>query len=460
MQNCRLTRNISLSNGKGNGCNSFDFVGVGGMMSPVYVYNLDDVTGLKYAEDNRSDDTLTVDEVITNAAFYSIDFQNATYNETYEDGVWTHTLTLEVSNFQPAYEDALADAVGGRYLVAFRPNGSMDFRMFGWDLGATLSYTSDLNADTKNYTITLSDRSEFPLMAVYFDNFDVKNKVYEPVFKPDYERCYCEVIYDTRDGYAIAMYVPKTNSAGQALDGDNKLCLWSGKKQDAYKLQGQPDGDYNILGTYTSGASYSGLPVRIYDPSICSADIHNSITLNLSSALTVNLTTAISSTTFTLNSYNNWNMVSSPTYVDIDPTVGVFGEYTINVRHHGQGGTDNIVFQNRFTKERVTLTANVNMIKIASSFVFPNGTQQFILSPEVEGGSRNYTYTVSPNLTVLKDSEGNLVCSPNVTDAEQNFTFVLQHTSDARERKEVTVRILGNNSNPSWAVLSSFCEIE
>ena len=460
MLNCRLSRNISLS-ASGSGCGATDMgEGIGGIMSPIYVYNIGDVNYLRFTDDNRADDQLSVDEIVSSEAFYSIDFSEATYNETYEDGVWTHTLTLTASNIRVEYEKALADAVGGRYLVSFRPYGSSAFRMFGWRNGASLSYTTDLSNDAKQFTITITDQSEYPLMRVSADNFDVRNKVYTPVYKPDYNQAYCETVSGVQDGYVVARYVPKTNNAGQALDEDNKLCQWSGKKQDAYKLQGQPDGDYRILGTYTSGASYGGLPVRIYDPSICNADIHNSITLNQSSALTLNMTTAISAATFTLNSYNNWNMESSPRYVDVSPNSGGFGEYTVNVTHRGEGGTDRIVFQNHFTQERVTLTVNVNMIKIASSFTFSNGTTEFLLCPVVEGGSQDYTYTVSPSLTVLKDSSGNLVCSPSVSENEQNFTFVLTHRSDSRERVTVSVKILGNNTDPSYSVLSSWCEME
>ena len=107
-------------------------MGVGGIRNPIYVYNIDDVENLKFENDNRADDSLVVDTIITDAAFYSIDFSSANYTEEYEDGKWTHTLTLDINNITSLFEDLLSDSVNGRYLVAFNPNGDTDYRMFGW----------------------------------------------------------------------------------------------------------------------------------------------------------------------------------------------------------------------------------------------------------------------------------------------------------------------------------------
>ena len=460
--NCRLTKNISLQSTSGSyGCNSTDLSeGVGGLISPVYVYNIDEVDGLKYENDNRADDTLIVDTIITNAAFYSIDFSNATYNEEFEDGKWTHTLTLTVNNITNAFEDALADAVNGKYLVAFRPNGATDFRMFGWKSGASLDYSMDVNGDSQGYTITLSDVSEYPLMTVYYDNFNVKDKIYTPIFKPLYDVAYCELEDDKNNGYAIAMYVVKVNSAGQALDSDNKLCQWSGKKQDAYKYYLSADGGYNILGTYDGNAVFDGQPVRVFDPTICPSDVQGSITINGASSYTVNLNSSKTFSSVTIASDDSWVMVSTPNYVSITPQNGADGTTIVTVTHHNVGGSEIIVFQNRKTRERVLLTVNVNLIKIGSQYTFQNGTTNFVLTPTVEGVTSGYSYTISPSMTIVKDNVTNyLNCSPSVSENEQNFNLVLTHSNDASEVKNVHITILGNNTDASWQLLASFCEI-
>ena len=466
---CKLTRNISLNNssssggegGSSVGCNSTDIsMGVGGIRTPVYVYNISDIENLKFENDNRSDYSLVVDTIITSAPFYSIDFTNATYQEDYDDGKWTHSIELSVNNINQEFEDLLSDSVAGRYLVAFRPNGDVDYRMFGWKQGASLTYSLGVSEDSQGYTIRLEDVSEYPLFSVYSDNFNTRDKVYTPIFKPLYSAAYCEIEGGMNDGFAVAMYVVKVNAAGQALDRNNKLCQWSGLKQDAYKLNLiQSDGGYNIIGEYESNAWFEGLPVRIYDLDLCPAYVEGTILINGKSAETLNLNSVTVSSSVTISSENSWTMLSTPNYVTISPTNGVEGNTIVTVYHQGVGGSDEIVFQNRRTKERVTLTVNVNIIKINNSYVFPYGTTQFILTPQVQGGSADYTYTVSPSLSVTKDSNGYLVCSPSVSENEQNFTFVLTHSDDSNEVKQVNVKILGNNANPSWQVLDSFCEI-
>ena len=462
--NCRLNKNITLnqsSEGGSSSCNSQDItMGVGGIRTPIYVYNLNDVENLKFENDNRADDSLVVDTIITDAAFYAIDFTSASYNEEYEDGKWTHTLQLDINNITSLFEDLLSDSVNGRFLVAFRPNGDDDYRMFGWRYGATLDYSMALSEDSQGYSVTLEDVSEYPLLTVYSDNFNTRNKVYTPLFKPLYSVSYCEQSGGHNNGYAIAMYVVKVNSAGQALDEDNKLCQWSGKKQDAYKFQDiQSDGGYNILGTYASDATFEGLPVRVYNLDICPSDASGTITINGTTAVTLNLNSTTVSTAVTIVSTDSWTMLSNPSFVTVSPSRGYDGTTSVSVHHNGVGGTDVIQFQNRKTKERVTLTVNVCIIKIDSNYVYSNGITQFTLTPIVQGGSEDYTYNVSPSISVVKDANKYLVCTPSVSDNEQNIIFSLVHTSDPNEAKTVNVRILGNNNNPSWQMLSSFCEI-
>lgn len=462
--NCKLNRNITLNqyneDGSVNSCNSVDVsMGVGGINSPLYVYNIDEVENLKFENDNRADDSLVVDTIITDAAFYSIDFSSASYSEEYSDGKWTHKLTLDIANITSLFEDLLSDAVNGKYLVAFRPNGSNDYRLYGWKDGASLTYSMNIGEDSQGYTVELSDTSEYPLFTVYRDNFQVRDKVYSPSFKVLYSVAYCEQSGGKNTGYAIAMYVVKVNSAGQALDKNNMLCQWSGLKQDAYKLNTvTSDGGYNILGTYTSSASFEGLPVRVYNLDICPADVSGTITINNATAATVNLNSTTTNVTVALRSDNTWTMLSNPKYVSITPTDGNDGTTNLTVFHNGVGGVDTITFQNRITKERVILTVNVNLIKIDSTYTYQYGTTEFILTPTVQGTTENYTYTVTPNLNVTKDSSNYLVCKPNVSTSQQTFTFTLTHSGDSNEKKTVKVIILGNNVDPTWILLNSYCE--
>lgn len=464
--NCSINRNISFNqfsdDGSTSSCNSTDLsIGIGGILSPVYIYNISDIEGLKFENDNRADDTLIVDTIITDAPFYSIDFSSASYTEQYDDKMWTHTLTLTVANITSLFEDLLSDSVNGRYFVCFRPNGSYDYRGFGWTVGATLSYSLAIEEENLGYTITLECRSEYPLFSIYSDNFTLIDKVYTPLFKPLYSTSYCKMTGVKPNGYAVAMYVVKVNAAGQALDRNNKLSQWSGLKQDAYKLETvDSDGGYNILGTYNEDAVFDGLPVKVYNTDICPIDADGTITIDGQKYLTINLNSNRKSRTMTLHSNNSWQMLSSPKYVTVTPTQGYEGNTSVTIYHNNVGGVEQIVFQNRQTKERVTVTVNVNLIKISSEYVYQNGTTSFMLTPTVEGCSNDYTYTVTPTLTNRKESDGYIYCTIPQSDYEQIYTFTLTHSCDSDEVKTVKVTILGENSQPYWQVLSEFCEID
>lgn len=463
--NCKLNKNITLNQLNDDGtssCNAQDIsMGVGGIQSPILVYNISDVESLKFKDDNRADDSLEVDTINAVGQFYKIDFTSATYQEEYENHKWTHNLQLEISNITSLFEDLLSDGVNGKYLVCFRPKGSEDYRMFGWKFGASLDYSMQVSEDSLGYTVTLEDTSEYPLFTVYSDNFGSKDKTYSPIFKPLYDVYFCEQGSDGKHtGYLVAMYVVKVNASGQPLDKNNKLCQWSGLKQDAYKYSGiGSDGGYNIIGTYGIDGSFDGRPVKKLDYEKCTADVDNSIYINEKKNDTINLNSTINQKTFTIRSTDSWSMLGSPSKAVISPTNGANGTTTCTVRHNGVGGTDVVRFENNVTKETVELTVNINIIKINSEYTFPYGTTEFVLTPIVMGGSGDYTYSVSPSLNVTKDENGYLVCKPSASANEQNFTFVLTHKDDSNEVKQVKVKVLGNNTEPSWQILSTFCEI-
>lgn len=460
--NCAINRNISLNQPNADGsmsnCNSTDIsMGVGGIRTPIYIYNISEVDNLKFEDDNRADDSLTVDTIITDAPFYSIDFTNASYDEEYSEGKWSHTLTLEIGNITSLFEDLLSDSVNGRYLVAFRPNGSDDYRMFGWKGGASLNYSMNITEDSQGYRVELGDESEYPLFTVYSDNFNVRNKFYSPIFKPLYNVAYCEQVNGQNNGWSVAMYAVKVNSAGQALDRNNQLSQWSGLKQDAYKLDTvSSDGGYNIIGTYNSTATIEGRSVRVQDYEVCPSDVSGSITANNK---VVRLNSTTTSSTVTITSSDEWTMVSNPQYSNVYPIVGAKGTTTITISHNGVGGIDYITLQNKVTRELLTITVYINLIKIGENITLQNGTTSYVLTPIVEGESDGYTFTVSPSVSATKDANNYISITFPSSPNEQSYTFVLTHANDANEKKTVKVTILGSSTEASWQLLSSFCEI-
>ena len=463
--NCKLDRNISVSqqgDGGSDSCNSQDItVGVGGISSPILVYNISDVPSLTFEGDNRSDYSLFVETINSTGQFYKVDHTSATYNEEYDNHKWTHNLEISVANIQPLFEDILSDATNGRYLVCWRPNGGEDYRMFGWKYGATLDYSMNVTDDSHGYTITFNDESEYPLFTVDRDNFGSKTKTYSPIWKPLYDVYYCEQDSGGRHtGYIVAMYVVKTNAAGQPLDTNNRLCQWSNLKQDAYKVAGiSSDGGYNIVGTYQKNATFDGKAVRIYDLEKCPANVTNSIFINSKKAETINLNSTITASTYTITSSDEWSMVSDPQYVTISPVEGVNGNTQCSVHHNGVGGIDTIEFQNKVTHEIVTLTVNVNLLKIAPTYTYPVGTTDAVITPVVEGCNTAYTYTITPSVTSYMDELGYIHITFPDTESDLQYTLTTVHGCDSNERKVSTIFRKGLGRDPKWIITNNFCEI-
>lgn len=458
--NCKLTRNISLNpdgtSTVGGDCGSAE-IASGGIQERVFIYNIDDIDNLQFENDMRFDNNLIIDTIITTASYYFIDCTEVTYNEVQDGTKHTHTLTMTVANTQPITEDTLSDAIHHRYLVSFRNKGAEMYRVFGWKEGAGLSYTMDMDSDTNAYTITLSDESEYALMSAYADNFDLGNKVFSPIFKPLYDISYCEVSGGKNTGYCIASYVVKVNSAGQALDRNNMLSSYSGLKQDAYRYnQVSSDGGYNILGTYSDTASFDGLPVKVFDVTLCPIDAQGTITV---SPTTVKLNSTTTSSALTITCSNVWKVANASNLVTVSPSSGS-GNGTATVISNGTGGDDIVTLQNRTTYERVNVNVEIRLIKINSEFTFDNTVTQFELKPIVEGGSEDYLYSVDrTGLTITKQSDGTLLCVVSTPSTDfRTFTFTFTHRDDGSEKKLVAVNLQGNNTDPIWRMMSQYCE--
>lgn len=460
MINCRLTKNITLNqyvdgDPSQSLCNSVDVsMGIGGIRSPLYVFNIDDVENLKFTNDNRVDESLDIEEIIYHNSFYSIDFTSAEYTEEYDDRQWEHTLELQIANITPLFEELLFDSVGGKYLVCFKPNGAEDYRVFGWRNGASLDYSMKVNETDLGYTVTFFDKSEYPLMNCWSENFNQRLQTFSPLWMPLYDASLCELSNGANNGYSVAMYVTKVNSAGQALGADNRLTQWTGLKQDAYKLETVAgDHIYNILGTYNANASYNGRPVRVYDLNMCPANANGTITINGKKEEFVKLNSTTKSVTATLLSDNDWVMINPPSHSQVLPTQGTDGSTTLNIIALGAGGTDDVLFENKYTREQVTLHVEVNILQANEEYVYPNGTTKITLFPVVQGCSSEYTSSLG---TV--NADGSLTITAQKSDQEQTFNVTLTHKCDANEKKTVKIIILGNNTDPAWVILSRYCE--
>lgn len=467
--NCKLNRNITVSQTADNACANIEML-TGGIADRFYIYNIEDIEGLKFKNDDRSDESLYVDTIITAQPYYYVDGSNVTYSENQDGTVYTHQLTANINNITNIIQDILSDAAPGKYLVCFRPLGSDEYRMFGWKLGATLKHTLDISESASNYTVTLTDESEFPLFSVKADNFDLANKQFEPIFVPVYSEVYCEL--DERGmqtGYYAIPYFVKVNSAGQPLDQANKLCEYSHQPQDAYKLVGKPDENYHIIGTYNENDTMFGQLVKIYDPVLCLPESHDTISF-AEQTVRLNSTTRLTASV-NLTSNAAWAIMSDPPeYCTVSPNNGD-GNAVMNFYYGRYGGDDVITVRNLNSYEETSITVHNRTIICGIGEEFPYGTERFNVYCRAYGGSENYTWTVdNPGLTltpVYDYSDGPtrlvgldaVVNDPTVA-TTRSWTFTFTHADDNEEVKTATYTILAMDTTPFWRMMRQYCETQ
>ena len=460
---CKLNRNITANQTADDPCSNVDLM-AGGIADRFYIFNIEDIQGLKFKDDERYDESLFVDTIITSEPYYYVDGSGVTYSETQDGAIYTHQLTANVNNIQNIIQDILSDAAPGKYLVCFKPLGSEDYRMFGWELGASMSHTLDISESASNYTVTFSDESEYPLFAVKSDNFSLKDKQFEPHWKPLFEVIYCELDGNGKQtGWITAPYVVKVNSAGEPLGSDNRLCEYSHLPQDAYKLQGRPDGDYHIVGTYDANAVYEGQPVRVFDPELCLPENEGTISF-ADETIRLNSTTR-QYATVELTSNAAWAMTSeAPEYCTMSPNSGD-GNATLSFYYERYGGDDVITVRNLNSYEETSITVHNRTLIPGAGEEFPYGTEQFEVYARAYGGSESYTVQVdNPGLTLTPVySDGLLVGydavvnDPTVQTA-RSWTFTFTHDDDNEEVKTATYTILAMDTTPFWRLMRTYCE--
>lgn len=440
----------------------------GGIADRFYIFNIDDIDGLKFQNDNRSDDNLYVDTIITSQPYFYVDGSGVSYSESQDGAIYTHQLTANVNNIQGIIQDILSDAAPNKYLVCFKPLGSSDWRCFGWKMGATLSHTLDISESASNYVLTFSEESENPLFSVKSDNFNLSNKQFDPHWKPLYDVSGCQLDGNgMQTGWCLALYVVKVSSAGQPLDSANKLCEYTGQPQDAYKYYTATDGDYHIIGTYQDDAVYEGMPVLVFNPEICLPESEGTISF-AEEVVRLNSTTR-QYATVELTSNAAWAMVSeAPEYCTMSPNSGD-GNSTISFYAGRWGGDDVVTVRNLNSYEQTSITIHNRTVIPGVGEEFPYGTEQFNVYCRAYGGSESFTVQVdNPGLTLTPtydSSDGEpvlvgydaIVNDPTVQ-TTRTWTFTFTHDDDNEEVKTATYTILAMDTTPFWRLMRQYCE--
>lgn len=440
MIKCKLNRDIALGSGH-DACMITD-INVG-VFDGLYVFNIEDVENLIFSGDSRPDDSLYVDTVVTSQPFYRIDATNISYTEEYEDNKYTHSLTASIKSVRNEIEEVLEGALHGKYVVAFQVIGEKDYRFTGWKEGLSLDEQLSISKDNNAYTLTFKGTTTYPSMEVDKSNFDLVNKVFEPMFEP----LFVSGKVTCTEGWAVANYVVKVNAAGQPLDTNNKLVQYSSLPQDAYKLEGVSDGGYHIIGTYKSTGYVEGKAVRVFDTDLCNVDCSISV-----SPTQLNFTSTVTSNTLTVTSSNDWELVTYPSYVTMSRTEGGVNDQTIQVYSNGNCGSETLTFKNKVGGCTANLGISVNVIKLGETYYYPNGTTEVTLAPT---SCNVYNGTTSEG-TLKVNSDGTLTVS-GISAAENQKTLTVTLTSGS-ESKTVTLVISGVDTSKGRKAISEYCE--
>ena len=458
--NCRLNRNItlaSLNNVDNDPCGMGSTVmSSAGIRDGIYVFNIDDVKNLVFVEDARPDDNLIINNIVTSEPYYQIGATSLSYTEEYDNGKWTHRLTGTLGNILTEFEDILSDAVNGKYLVCFKPNGEENYRVFGWRYGASVAYSTSIAADNTTYSITFTDTSEYPLFGCFRDNFKVETKVYSPVWKGLVSSEYCEVNGGKNTGYLTLGYIVKVNSAGEPLDKNNMLCQYSKLKQDAYKLRSVSDGGYNIVGTYNSSDTINGVVVRQKNTNVCPLNNTGSITLSTTS-IRLNSTTALSRE-LTLTSTGPWVLDNTPKYCTVNIKSGSAGTSKL-IFTYGNGGFERLTFKNLATGEEKQVEVHNNIIKVQSEETYPYGTTSVTIPIDVSGDGTDFTISSDKGSGVVNKNGTFTIKNIPASNQTQTINVEVTHGHDSNEKKQVKITIVGNDmSQAKWSIISQFCE--
>lgn len=420
--NCKLLNNINAS------CSASV-----GLADGLWMIPLDDVLDVGFSGNTRVDNSLFVTSIATNGSFYHVDTTSATMTSSMNGDNYQNSIAFKFPTLNSDVQRYFEEASSSRYLVAFRLIGSANHLLMGYREG--VSVTANLSVETNSlYDVTISGTTSLPVLEMSSSCLDPSKVTFEGHYEPYYNDSnpLCNGLY------SIATYCLWVNGAGQALDSGGKLVEYSGRPQKAMKLNGMPDGGYDIEDRYASGDTVDGQRVVRYDAKNCNGGSTGSISASTNE---VTLTGEGTAVLLTITSTFPWSSNGRTEHFIPSKMNGQGGSTTVAIRGTNVCGTGVFDLTNMLTFEHYPITVHNYVINMEDNYLFDNGSTSVTFKIET---CSDFTAT-STSGTVTTTGNGYITVSNLPTSVNPQTFYVTVNVHGVSKTTKIKIKSIGPN---------------
>lgn len=444
--------NCTLSGSLSNQCNLKKLFG-GGIKYRISLFKFDTTT---YTSINGLS-SLEIDD-ISFTDKYTMDISDLSYNMSVNNNGYSHKLEGKIYNVDNWIQQGLFSTREDRYIVVFSLKNETELKGFGFETGAIVSFSQNIDSKEHFWNITFEELSNYPLFSVS-PTADDDTKIYEAIYK--LENYYCETSGIERTGYKVYTVAAAYNSSGKPLDIDGHIVAGN-KKQAAYLLENTEGEIYDVVGYFSVDDTINGESVRSFDTKTCAVSTTGTLTVSPS---TINLdSNSYKTDNITVTTAYSWTVLDKDNikYCSIDTTNGK-GNKVITVSG-ALGGTDTVRFYCIDTGEISTVVINSYLVDAIDFYSMTS--EDLVLSIPVTCSGGTGTFSVEK---VLDNTSVNVTVSNNNINIIRNTTLQsdsvlklkIKHNDFQDEYKIITIEIIGyGDTSPKYEIVAEYCEID
>lgn len=457
---CRLTRDI---------INKFCPTTDHGIKNTVYIYNKDSIDNLVFYlneldTDTRFDKSGVVSNIISSEPFYKLYGNAITYNESFDNGSYTHTLSITINTKTYDIDDILSRVKDNTFFVVFEPKGEDMARGFGWGEGAVISSSLDITDTDGYYVITITETTDYPLFAVQKNILDLSTMVFAGTYVPDFTKNYVcmatgqdEYGNPNNTGVVLANTAPYVTSAGMPLDRNGHLCEYSGRKQACKAVNGTFYlEEYDIVGNYAPSDTVDGHPVRVYNNNICNIPIAGSLNVIPRNGVVVTNQNTVAN--FAIECNSKWVYVPNEGDTAVPNLTEGYGNNNQLYVSYVSKGESTLTFKNVATNVEGHLPVKCYTLstKIKNLPIDKVGTYSIDVF-HYGGFSVQMTPSTGTQIKNLRTGTDSFSFEVDKVENNEIVTFTLTNTAYSTLKCTVTVQIVAEDRAPHWVFQSSRC---